>query len=190
MLDCKISDNSLVDISSINVILNGYITSNGIEAHVAELKKYFKSNKIPVKVSNPIYSVFIEQMNNVLMYSEENDKDNTDIPKGHFLFGEDNKAFILQSINTVKNINIDLIKKKIDHLNNLNKNEMRQYYKECIKSENSNPNSKGAGLGLIDIAKHSDAPIEYMFKPHDNDLSFFTMLIKIKKPLANTIKRR
>ena len=181
MLDSKISDNSLVDISSINVLLDGYITSNGIETHVAELKKYFKSNNIPVKISKHIFSIFVEQMNNVLMYSEENSKDSTDMLKGHFLFGENNKAFILQSINSVKNKNIDLIKKKIDHLNNLNRNEMRQYYKECIKSENLNPDSKGAGLGLIDIAKHSDAPIEYIFKPLNNDLSFFAMVIKINR---------
>jgi len=183
MLYSKITENSIVDIGAINVILNGYITSMGIEAHVAGLKEYLKINNIPVKVSNPIYSVFIEQTNNVLMYSEDYDYDydEAEMPKGHFLFGEDHSTFILQSINSVKNINIDLIKKKIDHLNNLNKKEMRQYYKECIKSENSNPNSKGAGLGLIDIAKHSDTPIEYLFNPHINNLSFFTMMIKIKK---------
>jgi len=188
MLESRYTDNSLIDISSINVILSDYITSKGIENHVAELKEFFKLNDIPVGVSNSVYSIFIEQMNNVLMYSaeyiiysEDNNANNTDKHKGCFLFGEDNDVFILQSINHIEDSNIDFVVKKINFLNKMNKNELRQYYKESIKSDNLNPYSKGAGLGLIDIAKQSDAPIRYMFKPQDNGLSLFTMLIQINK---------
>ena len=187
MLESRYTDNSLIDISSINVILSDYITSKGIENHVAELKEFFKLNDIPVGVSNSVYSIFIEQMNNVLMYSAEyimysaEDYANTDKQKGYFLFGEDSEMYFLQSINHIENTNIDFVEKKINFLNKMNKNELRQYHKECIKSENLNPDSKGAGLGLIDIAKHSDAPIKYMFKSLDNGCSLFTMLVKVNK---------
>ena len=187
MLDCRYKNSSLIDISGINVILSDYITSKGIEYHVAELKEYLKQKNIPVNVFNSIYSIFIEQMNNVLMYSAEyimystEDYANTDKQKGYFLFGEDNEMYFLQSINHIEDSNIDFVEKKINFLNKMNKNELRQYHKECIKSENLNPDSKGASLGLIDIVKQSDAPIKYMFKPQDNGLSLFIMLIQINK---------
>ena len=188
MLDDRYKNNSLIDISNINVLLSGYVTSKGIEGHVAELKEFFNSNNVPVNVSNSIYSIFIELMNNVLMYSAEYIMysaeyciNNSDKQKGHFLFGEDNEMFILQSINHIEDSNIDFVEKKINFLNKMNKRELRKYYKECIKSENLNPESKGAGLGLIDIAKHSDTPIKYMFKSQDNGFSLFTMLVKVNK---------
>ena len=188
MLDSRYKDNSLIDISSINVIFSDYITTKGIENHVTKMKEFLKQNNISGNVFNSIYSIFIEQMNNVLMYSaeyimysEEDYANNTDKQKGYFLFGENSEMYFLQSINHIEDTNIDFIEKKIKFLNKMNKNELRQYHKECIKSENLNPDSKGAGLGLIDIVKQSDAPIKYMFKPQDNGLSLFIMLIQINK---------
>ena len=178
------NENNLINTSNINIIIDRFVEPGGIEGYVSELKNCMDFDRLSPTVSNSIYSVFIEQMNNVLMYSEENvnfTKVNDVRGKGHFLFGENDDMFFMQSINIIKDDNIEHVKSKIDHLNALDKTEMRQYYKECIKAENTNINSKGAGLGLIDIAKRADEPIEYMFKPYENGFSYFTMLIKINK---------
>lgn len=56
---------------------------------------------------------------------------------------------------------------------------MRKYYKERIKAENDNPESRGAGLGLIEIAKRASSKIEYSFTDMDETSSFFTMYVTI-----------
>ena len=178
MIDDKITELSLIDIPSINVLMKSDIISKSIDEYVADLKECFKLHKVPPNAAKVIYSVFIEQMNNVLMYSETKGSNE---PLGSLLFGEDGEMFFVQTINILKDSDKKLVKRRIDILNKLDRNEIRQYYKECIKTENINPNSKGAGLGLVDIAKRTDAPIEYLFQPLDRELSFFTMLIKIKK---------
>jgi hypothetical protein len=73
----------------------------------------------------------------------------------------------------------ELVKNRIEHLNSLDKQELRKYYKEQMKSENTNAESKGAGIGLTEIAKRASKPIEYDFTPYDEGLTFFTMCVTI-----------
>jgi len=48
-----------------------------------------------------------------------------------------------------------------------------------MKSENDNPESKGAGLGLTEIARRATSKIEYEFLPYGEDLSYFTMYVTV-----------
>lgn len=50
---------------------------------------------------------------------------------------------------------------------------------EQIRSENSNPDSLGAGIGLTEIAKRTSSRIMYDFKPYAEGLSFFSMFVTI-----------
>jgi len=88
-------------------------------------------------------------------------------------------TFFVQTKNAVKNESMAFLTGKINHLNSLDKNELRQYYKEKMRSDNDNPESQGAGLGLIEIARRATAPIEYAFTPLSEGFSFFTMYVEI-----------
>ncbi len=74
---------------------------------------------------------------------------------------------------------MELIKDRIDHLNSLDKKELRKFHRERLHAENDNPESKGAGLGLIEIARRATAPITYNFEPINEDLVYFTMYVEI-----------
>jgi hypothetical protein len=74
---------------------------------------------------------------------------------------------------------VDFVKRKIEHLNSLDKTELREYHKEALRGDNDNPESKGAGLGLIEIARRVSGPIGYRFEPVDEELSYFTMYVEI-----------
>jgi len=71
------------------------------------------------------------------------------------------------------------LKERIDFLNTLDKKELRQFYKEQMKAENDNPESKGAGLGLTEIARRATSKIEYEFIPYGEGLSYFTMYVTV-----------
>jgi hypothetical protein len=79
----------------------------------------------------------------------------------------------------IKAENAELIKNRIDELNAMDKSALRKHYKEQIRGENANPNSKGAGIGLTEIARRSSAPIEYTFTPYDDGLVFFSMSVTV-----------
>jgi hypothetical protein len=79
----------------------------------------------------------------------------------------------------IKNSSIGLLKDRIDFLNTLDKKELRQFYKEQMKHEDNNPESRGAGLGLTEIARRAASKIEYEFTPYGEGLSYFTMYVAI-----------
>ena len=92
--------------------------------------------------------------------------------------------FFIQTRNAIKNENVKRIKDRLDHLNTLDKQQLRQLHKEVMQGENDNPESKGAGLGLIEIARRATEPIGYTFEPVNDNLSSFTMYVVIEQGVS------
>jgi len=171
----------------IDVIYSGPIWANGIDGMAEMLLKRLEYDDIPMTASQSVFSVFIEQMNNMLMYSAEkerhtgSDGNQIETSRGMYILGVKNSAYFIQSGNVVTPRNAEILKQRIDHLNTLDKKELRQYYKQQMKADNNNPESKGAGIGLIEIARRATEPIEYKFEPLDNGLQYFSLYITIKQ---------
>lgn len=170
---------------NISIMYSGPIWMNNMESIAETVKRTLEDDDLSFSSSQSIFSIFTEQMNNILMYSAEKeqfysaDNECLNISKGIFILGQKDHSYFLQSGNMIKNTSIDRLKSNIDYLNTLDKVQLRTYYKEKIKSENPNPESKGAGLGLIEIARRANSKIEYKFTPIDENISFFTIFVTV-----------
>ena len=179
----------VVEKLNIKVIYNGPMWDDGIKGLAEMVKTHLSHDQIRGSASKAIFSVFVEQVTNMLMYSAEKEPypappDNAlvDVPMGMVIMGnktDKRDTFFVQTKNAVRNENKAFLTEKIDHLNSLDKNELRQYYKERMRADNDNPESQGAGLGLIEIARRATAPIEYSFAQTSEGFSFFTMYVEI-----------
>ncbi|UQZ88335.1 hypothetical protein C4J81_03585 [Deltaproteobacteria bacterium Smac51] len=171
--------------NNINIIYSGPIWSDGIEGIGGTLRKRLEFDDMPLSASQSVFSVFVEQMNNILMYSADkepfpsSDDRIFDVSKGVFILGSRDRTYFIQSGNVMRDESVEMMKNRIEHLNTLDKSELRKYYKEQIKSENANPESKGAGLGLIEIARRASSKIDYTFTPLEDGLTFFSMYVTI-----------
>jgi len=171
--------------NKITLVYSGPLWAEGIGGVAGTLKKRLEFDKLPLEASQEVFSVFVEQMNNMLMYSTEKEQFETpgdlhpEAPKGTFILGTKGKAYFIQTGNMMKNEIVDLVKNKIDYLNTLDKQGLRDYYKKQMMQEPETPNSKGAGLGLIEIARRISSKIEYTFTPFDDGFTFFTMYVTI-----------
>ncbi|MCL2086735.1 MAG: SiaB family protein kinase [Oscillospiraceae bacterium] len=176
---------NMVKDENIILIYSGPIWNDGMQGIAENLKKRLEFDELPLSASQSVFSVFVEQMNNILMYSAEKQhlhlkEKEFDVSKGMLIIGViEGKSYFIRSGNLVKNSGIELIKSRIDHLNTLDKQQLRKFYKEQIRAENTNPESKGAGIGLIEIARRATGKIEYEFTPYKGDFSFFSMLVYI-----------
>ena len=171
---------------NINIIYNGPIWADGVEGIGHTLRKRLEFDELPLVTSQSIFSVFVEQMNNMVHYSADKQQfslestgEEFDIATGVFVLGAIDKKYFIQCGNKIKNDQTQMIKERIDYLNTLDKTELRKYYKEKIKAENDNPDSKGAGIGLIEIAKRSSSKMEYSFVPMEDGYSFFTLYVTV-----------
>jgi len=188
MLDLS-TYNEAVEKLNIKVIYNGPMWEDGVKGLAEMVRTHLVHDQLSGSVAKAIFSVFVEQVTNILMYSEEKKKftqppdfEPVDVSIGTVIMGnkmDNRETFFVQTKNAVKNENINFIKERIDHLNTLDKQELRQFYKEKVREDNDIPDSKGAGLGLIEIARRATAPIGYTFEPISNGLSFFTMYVEI-----------
>ena len=170
---------------NISMIYSGPLWAEGIDGMAEFLQKKLNKDDMPLSESQAVFSVFVEQMNNMLMYSAEKEKHEmpetgrAEASSGIFVLGNCEKSYYVQTGNVIKNSSIEILKERIDHLNTLDKKELRQLYRDQMKSENDNPESKGAGLGLTEIARRATSKIEYEFSPCGEGLSYFTMYVTV-----------
>ncbi|MDR2718020.1 MAG: SiaB family protein kinase [Treponema sp.] len=176
---------------NISIIYSGPLWAEGIDGMAEFLQRRLDMDDLPLNASQAVFSVFVEQMNNMLMYSAEKEKQERpetgmretqikETSRGVFVLGSnDDKSYYIQTGNVIKDSSVEILKSRIDHLNTLDKKEMRTLYKEQLKSENDNPESRGAGIGLTEIARRASSKIEYEFVPYGDGLSYFTMYVTI-----------
>lgn len=178
---------SMIKNLDISIIYSGPLWDDGMRGIAEMVREHLSHEKIPGIAAKSIFSVFIEQVTNVLMYSAEKEQytapgsETVEVPTGMLLLGQRGKKFFIQTGNAISCNNIALIKGRIDHLNSLDKQELRKLHKRQLTEGDDNPNSKGAGLGLIEIARRSTAPIEYTFEPIDEHTQYFTLYAEIEQ---------
>jgi len=178
--------NKMLSDDDICIIYSGPMWSDGIDGMAESLQLRLDLNDLPPHISQCVFSVFVEQVNNIIMYSAEKERfdrsienKHWEVSRGVFILGLRDNTYFVQSGNLMDTQRIEKLKSRLDYLNTLGKQELRQYYREQMKSENEDPESKGAGIGLIEIARRATSKIEYDFEPYSDDLSYFTMRVAI-----------
>ena len=176
--------NKMIQENNVSIIYSGPMRAKCRDGFSETMQKRLDLSDLPLSAAQSVFSVFIEQINNMMMYSEERAFSDTDGSgseslKDIFIFGVTGATYFIQSGNLMKDCKVGMLKERLDYLNTLDKKELRRFYKEQIKSENLNPDSKGAGLGLIEIARRAASKIEYEFIPLSGGLTYFIMYVAV-----------
>ena len=130
--------------------------------------------------------VSFDLVNSVLKIMEERlDKVETvdeylDSKTSLLLIESDDKGYHVVTGNYVTNDKIDRLKERIDEVNSVSKEELRDLYKKILNNDQFSDKG-GAGLGFIDIARKSGQKLNYNFQPVKDNYSFFSLLINIQK---------
>jgi hypothetical protein len=100
--------------------------------------------------------------------------------RGIFLVSKDETEYNVTTGNVVKNEKIDELKQMLEHINQLDKQELNKLYKQKIK-EGRLSEKGGAGLGFIDIARKTGQKLVYSFIKIDEEKSFFVLTSTISR---------
>jgi hypothetical protein len=160
----------------------GPISHATIEGIGHTLRLDLEIEETKMSISQSIFSVFIEQMQNILNYSVDKIAKDTQVEKelrlGVLVIGQEENQFYVYCGNKIFNKDVQNIQDKIDEISGLEKDQLKALYKERRKME-PQEGSKGAGLGLIEMARKSGRPLEYSFKQLNEDFAFFTIKVTI-----------
>lgn len=132
-----------------------------------------------------VFNVLVECLQNLYHHIDDFDKDNFMDASGSkksaiFSISRNDEAYNIVTGNFIYPKNVQEVTNKIDHINSLERDELKAYYKEVLNNGKLSEKG-GGGLGLIDIAKKSRSKLQYSFKEIDDDYSFFTLTVKILK---------
>jgi len=152
---------------------------------LTEFGTMIKSSLNSENNTRKIFAVFVEMAQNIVHYSEEQEPNsNGNAGVGIIVLREMKESYFLSSGNTIKNSNVDRIIEKCDKVNSMNKDQLKSYYQELIKKDRP-ADSKGAGLGLVDIARKCDSQISCKVDKIDELISFLTLEVSFKKEPIN-----
>jgi len=129
------------------------------------------------KVALKVFAIFVEQVENVINYSVEKDYE-ASLSFGIVVIGKKDGYFFISGGNKIHTSKVEKLDANLAKLTKMNKDELKIYYKEKRKATKED-DSKGAGIGFIEMARKSTKPIEYSFKEIDETYSFFTIKISI-----------
>ena len=127
-----------------------------------------------------VYFIMLESLQNITRHQDtsiEKDTDNSSF----FVIQRLANDYYITSGNTVENKNIESLKSKLSKVNSLDKESLKEYYKEIL-SQGELSTKGGAGLGLIEMARKSGNKLAYDFKEINTDFSNFYFQIKVSIP--------
>ncbi len=184
--DFVMTDSDLFDLYSSGglektiLMFKGILTQD-ILVMLAEMLTNNLSNDPRQKTTKKMFSIFVELAQNIHRYSYEkimvSDKP---VGAGIVLVNEFETYYFLISGNVVEQPVYKVLKEKIDYLNDLDPDQLKQLRKDKLKQKRDE-NDKGAGVGLIDIKRKATSDIILNVKNLEDDLSFVSFFIKLDK---------
>lgn len=158
----------------------GPITQDVLGSLGEAIKENMYREDCDAKVVRKVFSILIETAHNILKYSSEQVvSDNNMRSSGVGLIGiskKDTDTIIVFSGNIVESKEVEIIRKRLEHINSLSREELKQSYSSQLKTGNISENGS-AGLGLYEVARKSGRPIEFSFADLDEDNKFFEMKV-------------
>ena len=82
--------------------------------------------------------------------------------------------------NPVRKENIPPLQKALERINGLDKDGLKELYKEIIKNTTISDKG-GAGLGFVDMARKSGEKLEWSFADMNDEFSFFCLKVNIAR---------
>ncbi|MFC3767820.1 SiaB family protein kinase [Paenibacillus sp. GCM10012303] len=154
----------------------GKLSQSLIEEYGTAVKTYLENEDRPRNEVTVIFSIFIEQTQNINNYcsSRKISANYEKIAHSSIVtIGKAEDGYFVCSGNAVEKEDLKQLTSQIDSLVAMDKAELKKLYKEKLREETPDV-SDGAGLGLIDIARKAGS-LEYFVTELDEQLAFFTL---------------
>ena len=156
----------------------GFVSEDLLFALGTAVKQQLELKKTEGKVVRRVFSVFVEQVQNVIRYSDEqewlNEPKTARLSAGVIVLGQKDSRFFVICGNAVTNDEADGLKTRLDSIAGMDGEALRKHYRTKLREE-PDPNSEGATIGLLEIARRVTQPLEYDFLKLDEGRSFFVL---------------
>ncbi len=172
----------VLDEEGIIFSFSGYLSESILYSLGEALRQKMTLEETNVTTVKKVFSVFIEQSQNIIRYSADKvtgpDGANIELSSGMVTIGTQDGKFFIVCANMVRQEDVARLRGRLELLKGMGREQIKAYYKEQLR-EAPDENSRGATIGLIEIARRASEPIEFDFDPVDEHVSFFCLKVSI-----------
>jgi hypothetical protein len=169
-----------------NILLSfkGDITSELLTSILQIMENKMDNMQEEPKMKKKVYNVLVECLQNLYHHMDDvATETNGEINRSAiFMIGKNKTAYTIITGNYILNENVHGLKNRLDEVNALTKDELKEYYKKILNNGEMSLKG-GGGLGMIDIARKTGEKLDYNFLEIDNKVSFFTLNIKVSQQI-------
>ncbi len=160
----------------------GEVTSELLTSILQIMESKLDSIEQKKKTKKKVYNILVECLQNLYHHVDDiKEIENSTIEDKNsaiFMIGKQADGYTIVTGNFVPRKEVEGLKKRIDDINAMSKEELKNYYKRVL-NDGGLSEKGGGGLGIIDIAKKSGQKLDYEFLPLDEVSSFFSLNVKI-----------
>lgn len=165
--------------NDIIMIYEGDFSQEITKSVLAMTERNFDAENIDSGIKRKVYNVMVESLQNICKHQMDQADPNAKAAS-IFMIGHTETDYLVISGNALPDDKVQVVKEKLDHINSLDKEGLKQLYKETRLSGTIS-SVGGAGLGFIDMARKSGNSLEYYFDPVFPGISYFTLMSVISK---------
>lgn len=155
---------------------SGYVSEDILEAVGDTLRQRLENHARNGKQIRNVFSIFVELMQNIIRYGGDGPQSGPQCGEkpsfGIVMVSENDGQMDVIAGNFVSKDEARILEERMAFLQSQTPTELRALYRQRLL-ETPESQSKGASLGLIEIARRSSLPLSYEFTSTSDDLSFF-----------------
>lgn len=177
-------DAHFAELTSGDVVLShkGNITGELISKVLEDVEARMDEQDENSKVRKKVYNVLVESLQNLYHHIEvlpdEMQSDFGD-KYGLMVIARVDGRYRISTGNFIPAEKVDVLRNKIDKINSMSKDELKDMYKFILNHQRLSEKG-GGGLGLVDIARKTGNMLDYLFEQYNDEFYFFNLNVFIE----------
>jgi len=164
------------------LVYQGDFTQESTKSILAMAERNLDSSGEESSIKRKVFNVMVEALQNIVKHSDELVDGQIRSHAAIFLIGKEPNRYSIMSGNPIRKANIEKLQTALEHINALDKDGLKELYKEIIKNTTISEKG-GAGLGFVDMARKSGEKIEYSVPDLNPEYSFFCLKVNVAREL-------
>ncbi len=169
---------SVLQKKHIVIAYSGYLNEQVLGGVGDAIKHKLSIENADTKTIRNVFAIFVEQMQNMIRYSAEKSPPDSDGPLelryGVLTISDEDGQYVIHAGNLIAQADVERLRKRLSEIRAMDKDELKALYKAKLKAP-VEEGSKGAGVGMIEIARRASKPIDFDFMELDSDYVFFAL---------------
>ncbi|HEY9006371.1 SiaB family protein kinase [Ohtaekwangia sp.] len=162
------------------LVFQGDFTQESTKSILSMAERNLDSSGEESSIKRKVFNVMVEALQNIVKHSDELVDGQIRSHAAIFLIGKEANRYCIMTGNPIRKENVEKLKGALDRINSLDKDGLKDLYKEIIKNTTISEKG-GAGLGFVDMARKSGEKLEFEFPEMSSEYCFFCLKVNVPR---------